>query len=70
MCCFLTGGGDSAALGDQEARESVLWDAEEGAWLDCSLITRSKNLEVYPSNITPFWPQCYFWPGVERQCSV
>lgn len=68
MCCFLTGNGESAALYDQavafrlEAMESVLWDAEGGAWFDCNLVTHSRPSEFYPSNLEPLWAQCYSQP--------
>ncbi|XP_045930404.1 trehalase [Micropterus dolomieu] len=64
----ILGDGDSAALYDhaaarrQEAIESVLWDAERGAWFDYSLVTRSKHFEFYPSNLAPVWAQCYSRP--------
>ncbi|XP_031719468.1 trehalase [Anarrhichthys ocellatus] len=57
--------GDSAALYDHnavrrlEAIESVLWDAERGAWFDFNLMTHSKNFEFYPSNLAPVWARCY-----------
>lgn len=68
MCYFLTGDSDSAAVYDQaaarrlEAIESVLWDAERGAWFDYNLMTHSKNFEFYPSNLGPIWAQCYSQP--------
>lgn len=67
-CRFLTGDGDSAAPYDQAAArrrgamESVLWDAERGAWFDYDLMTHSKHLEFYPSNLAPIWAQCYSRP--------
>ena len=68
ICCFLTGNGDSAAQYDQAAArrmkaiESVLWDAERGAWFDYSLVTQSKHFEFYSSNLAPVWAQCYSLP--------
>lgn len=68
MCHFLTGDGDSAALYDQAAArrqgamESVLWDAERGAWFDYNLMTHAKHSEFYPSNMAPVWAQCYSRP--------
>lgn len=68
MCRFLTGDGDSAARYDQaaarrlQAIESVLWDAERGAWFDYNLVTQSKHFEFYPSNLAPIWAQCYSQP--------
>nr|XP_046245732.1 trehalase [Scatophagus argus] len=64
----LLGDGDSAALYDQaaarrlEAIESVLWDAERGAWFDYNLMTHSKRFEFYPSNLAPVWAQCFSRP--------
>ncbi|XP_068570050.1 trehalase [Cebidichthys violaceus] len=64
----ILGDGDSAALYDQnaarrlEAIESVLWDAERGAWFDFNLMTHSKHFEFYPSNLAPVWAQCYSRP--------
>ncbi|KAM7398979.1 hypothetical protein PAMP_018276 [Pampus punctatissimus] len=62
------GNSDSAALYDQaaarrlEAMESVLWDAERGAWFDFNLVTHSNHFEFYPSNLAPVWAQCYSRP--------
>ncbi|KAK5868966.1 hypothetical protein PBY51_009934 [Eleginops maclovinus] len=64
----ILGDGDSAALYDQaaarrlEAIESLLWDAERGAWFDFNLVTHSKHFEFYPSNLAPVWAQCYSGP--------
>ncbi|XP_071352608.1 trehalase isoform X1 [Trachinotus anak] len=64
----ILGDGDSAALYDQAAArrlgamESVLWDAERGAWFDYNLMTQSKHFEFYPSNLAPVWAQCYSRP--------
>ncbi|XP_041797035.1 trehalase [Chelmon rostratus] len=64
----ILGDGDSAALYDQaaacrlEAMESVLWDAEKGAWFDYNLVTHTKHVEFYPSNLAPVWAQCYSRP--------
>uniref|UniRef100_A0A665VZT1 Trehalase n=1 Tax=Echeneis naucrates TaxID=173247 RepID=A0A665VZT1_ECHNA len=58
-------GDDSAAAYDQAAArrlgamESVLWDAERGAWFDYNLVTHSRHHEFYPSNLAPLWAQCY-----------
>lgn len=68
MCYLWIGNGDSAAQYDQavarrvKAMESVLWDAERGAWFDYNLVTRSNNFEFYPSNLAPIWAQCYSQP--------
>ncbi|XP_070685049.1 trehalase [Pempheris klunzingeri] len=64
----ILGDGDSAALYDRaaarrlEAIESVLWEAERGAWFDYNLVTQSKHFEFYPSNLAPIWAQCYSRP--------
>ncbi|KAL6115796.1 treh [Pungitius sinensis] len=64
----ILGDGDAGALYDQyaarrlQAIESVLWDAERGAWFDFSLMTHSKRFEFYPSNLAPVWAQCYSRP--------
>lgn len=42
--------------------ESVLWDAERGAWFDYSLVTHSRHLDFYASNLAPLWAQCYSQP--------
>lgn len=68
MSCFLTGGGEAAAAYERaaalrlEAMESVLWDAESGAWFDYSLVTHSRHLDFYASNLAPLWAQCYSQP--------
>ncbi|XP_026219255.1 trehalase isoform X1 [Anabas testudineus] len=64
----IMGDGDSAARYDQAAArrlaaiESVLWDAERGAWFDYNLVTHSKHFEFYPSNLSPVWAQCFSLP--------
>lgn len=45
-----------------EAIEAVLWDAERGAWFDYSLVTQSRHLDFYASNLAPLWAQCYSQP--------
>ncbi|XP_071397092.1 trehalase [Centroberyx affinis] len=66
----ILGDGDSAALYDQaaarrlEAIESVLWDAERGAWFDYNLLTHSSHFEFYPSNLAPIWAECYSQPAM------
>lgn len=68
--CFLAGDGNSSALYDEyaarrvEAIESVLWDAERGAWFDFNLMTHSKRFEFYPSNLAPVWAECYSRPDM------
>lgn len=69
MSCFLTGGGEAAAYDRAaalrlEAIESVLWDAESGAWFDYSLVTHSRHLDFYASNLAPLWAQCYSQPAM------
>lgn len=46
------------------AIESVLWDAERGAWFDYNLMTHSKHFEFYPSNLAPVWAECYSKPAM------
>lgn len=73
MCCSLTGDGDSAASYDQAAArrqgamESVMWDAERGAWFDYNMMTHSKHSEFYPSNLAPVWAQCYSRPEMAEK---
>ncbi|KAM9359729.1 trehalase isoform 1-T2 [Symphorus nematophorus] len=61
----ILGDGESAAQYEQAAArrlraiQSVLWDAERGAWFDYNLVTHSKHFEFYPSNLAPVWAQCY-----------
>lgn len=50
---------ERAAARRLEAIESVLWDAERGAWFDYSLVTHSRHLDFYASNLAPLWAQCY-----------
>ncbi|XP_078102030.1 trehalase isoform X2 [Sander vitreus] len=69
----ILGDSDSAALYEQtaarrlEAIESVLWDAERGAWFDYNLVTHSKHFEFYPSNLAPVWAQCYSRPEMAEK---
>lgn len=42
--------------------EAVLWDPERGAWFDYSLLSKSKHLEFYASNLAPVWAQCFSLP--------
>ncbi|XP_039085303.1 trehalase [Hyaena hyaena] len=46
------------------AMKAILWDEEKGAWFDYDLDNRRKNLEFYPSNLTPLWSGCFSDPGV------
>ncbi|XP_051726389.1 trehalase [Ctenopharyngodon idella] len=41
------------------AVESLLWDAERGAWFDFSLVNETRHLSFYPSNLAPLWARCY-----------
>ncbi|KAF7649993.1 hypothetical protein LDENG_00133150 [Lucifuga dentata] len=42
--------------------ESLLWDAERGAWFDYNLLTHSRHFEFYLSNLAPVWAECYSQP--------
>uniref|UniRef100_A0A8I3MYF4 Trehalase n=1 Tax=Canis lupus familiaris TaxID=9615 RepID=A0A8I3MYF4_CANLF len=46
------------------AMKAILWDEEKGAWFDYDLENRKKNLEFYPSNLTPLWSGCFSDPNV------
>ncbi|XP_006993428.3 trehalase isoform X2 [Peromyscus maniculatus bairdii] len=46
------------------AMEAVLWDEQKGAWFDYDLEKGKKNLEFYPSNLTPLWAGCFSDPSV------
>ncbi|KAM6933344.1 LOW QUALITY PROTEIN: trehalase [Xenentodon cancila] len=37
-------------------------DAVRGRWFDYSLVTRSRHLELHPSNLPPLWARCYSQP--------
>ncbi|XP_018521004.1 trehalase [Lates calcarifer] len=69
----ILGDGDSAASYDQAAArrqgamESVMWDAERGAWFDYNMMTHSKHSEFYPSNLAPVWAQCYSRPEMAEK---
>lgn len=41
------------------AVESLLWDAEKGAWFDYNLVNKTRHHSFYPSNLAPLWAQCY-----------
>ncbi|XP_023817400.1 trehalase [Oryzias latipes] len=66
--CRLLGEDELAAVYQQatarrvEAMEAVLWDPERGAWFDYSLLSKSKHLEFYASNLAPVWAQCFSLP--------
>ena len=44
--------------------EAVLWDGQKGAWFDYDWEKEKKNLEFYPSNLTPLWTGCFSDPSV------
>ncbi|XP_059248604.1 trehalase-like isoform X2 [Mustela nigripes] len=44
------------------AVRAILWDEEKGAWFDYDLENGKKNLEFYPSNLTPLWSGCFSDP--------
>ncbi|XP_017451374.2 trehalase isoform X1 [Rattus norvegicus] len=46
------------------AMEAILWDEQKGAWFDYDLEKGKKNLEFYPSNLTPLWAGCFSDPSV------
>ena len=46
------------------AMKAILWNEENGAWFDYDLENRRKNLEFYPSNLSPLWSGCFSDPGV------
>ncbi|XP_072309122.1 trehalase [Eucyclogobius newberryi] len=50
---------EQAAEHRLSAIDAVLWDDQQGAWFDYNLLTGSKHLEFYPSNLAPLWAQCY-----------
>ncbi len=50
-----------------KAVESLLWDAERGAWFDFSLVNKTRHLSFYPSNLAPLWAQCYSKPEMANQ---
>lgn len=71
--CFLTGDEGAATAYERaaalrlEAIESLLWDAEEGAWFDYSLVTHSRHSAFYASNLAPLWAQCYSQPEMAEK---
>uniref|UniRef100_A0A8C0XCB2 Trehalase n=1 Tax=Castor canadensis TaxID=51338 RepID=A0A8C0XCB2_CASCN len=46
------------------AMKAILWDEQKGAWFDYDIENGKKNLEFYPSNLTPLWAGCFSDPGV------
>ncbi|XP_073922726.1 trehalase-like [Castor canadensis] len=44
--------------------KAILWDEQKGAWFDYDIENGKKNLEFYPSNLTPLWAGCFSDPGV------
>lgn len=47
----------------QAQRLAILWEEQKGAWFNYDLEKR-KNLEFYPSNLTPLWAGCFSDPSV------
>ncbi|XP_032681219.1 trehalase isoform X4 [Odontomachus brunneus] len=43
----------------KEAVRIVLWHEEVGAWLDYDMLNDIKRDYFYPTNILPFWADCY-----------
>ncbi|XP_014478596.1 PREDICTED: trehalase-like isoform X3 [Dinoponera quadriceps] len=43
----------------KEAVTIVLWHEEVGAWLDYDILNDIKRDYFYPTNILPFWADCY-----------
>ncbi|MCJ8733448.1 hypothetical protein PDJAM_G00223570 [Pangasius djambal] len=58
---------DSAVSSRLKAIESVLWDAEKGAWFDYNLLSRTRNSAFYPTNLSPLWARCYSQPEMGQQ---
>ncbi|XP_056334954.1 trehalase [Danio aesculapii] len=50
-----------------KAVESLLWDAEKGAWFDYNLVNKTRHHSFYPSNLAPLWAQCYSKPEMSDQ---
>ncbi|KAM4848232.1 trehalase-like [Urocitellus parryii] len=44
------------------ALNALLWDEQKGAWFDYDT-EKGKNLEFYPSNLTPLWAGCFSDPA-------
>uniref|UniRef100_A0A8D2CZF1 Trehalase n=1 Tax=Sciurus vulgaris TaxID=55149 RepID=A0A8D2CZF1_SCIVU len=44
------------------ALNALLWDEQKGAWFDYDM-ENGKNLEFYPSNLTPLWAGCFSDPS-------
>lgn len=44
------------------ALNALLWDEQKGAWFDYD-VENGKNLEFYPSNLTPLWAGCFSDPS-------
>lgn len=43
----------------QKAVTAILWHDEVGAWLDYDMINDVKRDYFYPTNLSPFWTNCY-----------
>ncbi|KAL6479176.1 hypothetical protein MHYP_G00126090 [Metynnis hypsauchen] len=55
---------DRAASARLKAVESVLWDAEKGAWFDYNLLSGARHPAFYPTNLSPLWARCHSQPGM------
>ncbi|XP_030621075.1 trehalase [Chanos chanos] len=55
---------DQAVSARIKAIESLLWDPEMGSWFDYNLLSNSRHLSFYPSNLAPLWAQCYSQPSM------
>uniref|UniRef100_A0A3B4E1F5 Trehalase n=1 Tax=Pygocentrus nattereri TaxID=42514 RepID=A0A3B4E1F5_PYGNA len=55
---------DRAASARLKAIESVLWDAEKGAWFDYNLLSGARHPAFYPTNVSPLWAKCHSQPGM------
>ncbi|KAI5098334.1 trehalase, partial [Silurus meridionalis] len=58
---------DSAVASRLKAIESVLWDANKGAWFDYNLLSMTRNTAFYPTNLSPLWARCYSQPEMGQQ---
>uniref|UniRef100_A0A8C9KJT7 Trehalase n=1 Tax=Panthera tigris altaica TaxID=74533 RepID=A0A8C9KJT7_PANTA len=46
------------------AMKAILWNEENGAWFDYDLENRRKNLEFYPSNLSPLYQILTYQYGI------
>ncbi|XP_047117699.1 trehalase-like [Schistocerca piceifrons] len=42
-----------------EAIDAVLWNDEEGIWLDYDMLNKVSRNQFYPSNLAPLWTGCH-----------